>query len=271
MKRRSCLSRSVACALDALVLALARLPRPMATWLIRLYLRIYPAVRLDEAADSDIKAYANVNAFFTRALRPGARSLDETADGLYAPADGRISQFGSIEQGQLLQAKGLSYSVAGLCTEAIEPPSAGSFITIYLAPHDYHRVHCPANATLIQAARIGGRTLPVNEEYVCAMPELYCTNRRVVCEFSGERGRVLLVMVGARNVAAISTSWDWPRGQALCRPTPSLSFAAMAEIGRFNLGSTVIVLTDYELEWSAQCRLDAPLRLGQALTVAKSG
>lgn len=253
-----------------LIKVLIRLPRPMATWLIRLYLRIYP-VRLHEAANPDIRSYANFNDFFTRPLATGLRLLNESPGGIYSPADGKVSQFGAVHDGQIVQVKGVKFSCENLCTPAVAPMQEGFFLTLYLAPADYHRVHAPADLELVRAVRTGGGALPVAQEYVEKIPGLYCANRRVVFEFSSQFGRVILVMVGARNVAAISTAWDWPSSERIFNPSAPIHFKAGEEIGRFNLGSTVVVLFEFPLSWTDGVHPGHSVQLTQTLAQARSG
>lgn len=204
-------------------------------------------VDLDEAAQPRLSAYPSFNAFFTRALRPEARRIAGGEDTLVSPADGQLTQVGVIEQGRLIQAKGFDYSLAELLGEsqpAIAAFDGGISATIYLAPHDYHRVHVPAAGRLLAMRYIAGRRYSVNTATAHWIDALYCRNERLVCWLESTQGRYAVVLVGALNVSSISTvltgeirsgtDQHWPR-------LPAREFARGAELARFNLGSTVVL------------------------------
>jgi len=219
--------------------------------LINGFCRLYP-VRLEEAAEPDTSRYPSFNAFFTRALRDGARPPDADPLGILCPADGRVQQAGRIDRGQLLQAKGLYYGVDELLADPRALPAfdGGQFLSIYLAPQDYHRVHTPLTGRVRSMHYAPGERWAVNERTAGAVPRLFTVNERICCHFEGEYGTFCLVLVGALNVASISTVWA---GDVLpLRPRTSrrwqygersrIKLARGAEMGRFNLGSTVILL-----------------------------
>ncbi len=231
-------------------------------------------VDLDEAEQSDPRAYPSFNAFFTRALKPGARVPDADPASLLMPADGRISQLGRIEAGRIFQAKGQSFTAAELLgDEAMAAPYAdGSFATIYLSPRDYHRVHMPWRGRLLETLQVPGRLFTVAPWGVRAIPRLFARNERLVCHFETDFGPMCLVMVGAMLVSGVETVWggeeippyasrprrrDW-RGQGI-------QLERFAEMARFNYGSTVIVLLPGGTEIAAGLAAEAPVRLGQRL------
>ena len=167
-------------------------------------------VNMSEALVEDLTAYEHFNAFFTRALKPGARPLDETPGAILCPADGAVSQLGPIEHGRIFQAKGHSFSALELLggDPALAAPfMGGEFATIYLSPKDYHRVHMPLAGTLREMVYVPGRLFSVNQTTAENVPELFARNERVVCLFDTERGPMAVVLVGAMIVASIETVW----------------------------------------------------------------
>jgi len=239
--------------------------------------RIVKAYRVDfaEAMTTDLRAYPHFNAFFTRALKAGARPQADAADAVLCPADGKISQAGAIESGRVFQAKGQSYSVAELLADAdaATPYAQGSFVTVYLSPRDYHRVHMPIAGELVETVHVPGRLFSVAPFAVAAIPRLFARNERLVCHFRGERGPFAVVLVGAMLVSGIETVWgdvevppyasritrrDW-RGQGI-------HLARGAEMGRFNMGSTAIVLLPAGVAMlDPALAAESPVRVGQAI------
>jgi phosphatidylserine decarboxylase len=223
---------------------------PWKNWLIGAIVRNY-RVDMAEAVQPDARAYPHFNAFFTRELRPGARRADADPAALLCPADGRISQAGAIVDGRIFQAKGRDYSAAELLGDeaAAAPYRDGSFATVYLSPRDYHRVHMPLKGTLRETVHVPGRIFSVAPLAVEAIPRLFARNERLVCHFEGEHGPFALVMVGAILVSSVATVWDGlvipPYAPAIRRKSfegRHIALERFAEMGRFNMGSTVIVL-----------------------------
>lgn len=244
--------------------------RPWKDFLIGHVVRAY-GVDMAEAEPSDPRAYPSFNAFFTRALRAGARAPAGDADTLACPADGRISQLGRIEDGQILQAKGHRYSVAALLADrgAADTYRDGSFATIYLSPRDYHRVHMPLAGELVRTVHVPGRLFSVAPGPVAEIPGLFARNERLVCHFLGERGPFAVVMVGAMLVSGITTVWGGtvvpPYGRSVaCHDWSGHQLARGAEMARFEMGSTVIVLTP-GARLDDTLRAGAPVRAGQRL------
>ena len=207
-------------------------------------------VDMSEAAEPDITRYTSFNDFFTRALRAGARPL---ADADYVcPVDGAISQFGAIERDQIFQAKGHHYStcalLAGDAALAAEFEH-GQFATIYLSPKDYHRIHMPCAGRLLRMVYVPGDLFSVNPTTVRGVPGLFARNERVVCVFDTARGPFVLVLVGATIVGSMATVWHGvvtpPRPGEIKRwdyADKPVELAKGAEMGRFLLGSTVVLL-----------------------------
>lgn len=247
--------------------------KPWKNLLIRQITRRFK-VNLEEAAEPNIDAYAHFNAFFTRALKPGARPLDADPSTLLCPADGHISQSGPIKSGRIFQAKGQDFTAAELLgDEATALPYAeGQFITVYLSPRDYHRVHMPLDGVLISTAHVPGRIFSVAPKAVESIPRLFARNERLVCHFQGEHGPFAMVLVGALLVSSVSTVWADleipPYASKIRRKSygdREIRLKRGDEMGRFNMGSTVILLLP--AEGSA---LDAGLRAEQAVRVGQT-
>jgi phosphatidylserine decarboxylase len=242
---------------------------------MRSVVRLY-GVDLDEAADPDFAHYDCFNAFFTRALKDGARPLDANPLGIVSPADGRVSQAGEIRDGQLLQAKGHHYSalelLAGNKVEAARY-DGGSFATIYLSPKDYHRVHMPLTGTLLSMEFVPGDLYSVSDGTTQLIPRLFARNERVICHFQGEHGPFAVILVGAIFVGSMETVWHGevraPRHEVSCWRYPQAQAVTLQqgdELGRFNMGSTVILLLPPELaSWQAEVQPGRGLRMGELL------
>ncbi|MDE2279712.1 MAG: phosphatidylserine decarboxylase [Xanthomonadaceae bacterium] len=247
---------------------------PWKNWLIATIVRNY-AVDMAEAAQPDPLAYPHFNAFFTRKLKPGARQADADPAALLSPADGRISQAGPIVDGRIFQAKGQDYSAAELLGDeaSAAPYRNGRFVTVYLSPRDYHRVHMPLKGTLKETVHVPGRIFSVAPFAVEAIPRLFARNERLVCHFEGEQGPFAVVMVGAILVSSVATVWDGlvipPYAPAIRRKSfagQGITLDRFAEMARFNMGSTVIVLLPEgmaELDaWAPQQAVKVGQRLG---------
>ena len=233
-------------------------------------------VNLDEAAQSDPTAYPTFNAFFTRALKPGARTPDPDPRALLMPADGRISQLGPIEaDGRIFQAKGQSFTAAELLSdaEAARVFAGGSFATVYLSPRDYHRVHMPWTGILRETVHVPGRLFSVGPDAVRNVPRLFARNERLVCHFDTDFGPMASVMVGALLVSGVETVWSGEEipayGDDITRKDwrgRNIVLERFAEMARFNYGSTVIVLLPPGAATLApELGAESPVRLGQAL------
>lgn len=208
-------------------------------------------VNMDEAQQPDPFAYPSFNAFFTRALKPGVRTADADAGALLMPSDGRISQAGRIQAGRIFQAKGRDYSAAELLGDetAAAPFADGSFLNVYLAPRDYHRVHMPWRGTLRETLHVPGRLFSVSPATAAGVPRLFARNERLVCHFDCDFGPMAVVMVGAMLVSGVETVWNGVNIPKYARKPLHRDFRGknivlerFAEMARFNYGSTVIVL-----------------------------
>jgi phosphatidylserine decarboxylase len=216
------------------------------------------------------------NAFFTRALRPGARPVDSADEALSSPADGAVSQIGAIEDGGIFQAKGHWFSTAELLADAADARlfEDGAFATIYLSPRDYHRVHMPLAGCLRRLRYVPGRLFSVNRVTAESVPGLFARNERLVCLFDTAHGPMALVLVGAMVVAGIETVWTGavtPAGRQVLTVDLALDAAARsldkgAEMGRFQLGSTVVLLLPRGVaRWDEALVAGSPLRMGERM------
>jgi phosphatidylserine decarboxylase len=237
--------------LSSLARALAYSHHPrLSRWLIDTVTRRF-GVDLEEAADADPRSYPTFNSFFTRALKPGARTPDPDPATLLMPADGRISQCGPIRAGEIFQAKGRSFTAAELLAseDDARPYADGLFATVYLSPRDYHRVHMPWTGRLLRTVHVPGRLFSVGPNAVRLVPRLFARNERLVCHFETDFGPMAVVMVGALLVSGVETVWsgiEIPQygDRVAVKPYDGAGIVLerFAEMARFNYGSTVIVL-----------------------------
>jgi phosphatidylserine decarboxylase len=247
---------------------------PARNALIRAFLRGFRP-DLSDAQVRDPFAFPTFNDFFTRALEDGARPLAGDALTLVSPVDGTLSQAGAIDGNRLLQAKGHHYTIeallAGAAAQWAPAFAGGTFATIYLAPYNYHRIHMPADGRLREAWYVPGRLFSVNAVTAAQVPGLFARNERIVLVFDGTAGPFVLVFVGALNVGSMSTVWHGDvapmRPRRITRlPLPSDgALARGAEVGRFNMGSTVILLFP-----PAHARLDTALAPGLTLRMGEA-
>ena len=261
-------------ALTALAGTIARAQAGAATTaLIRWFVGRY-GVNMAEAANPDPAAYASFNDFFTRALKPGARPL-AGAD-LLCPVDGAISQFGAIDGERIFQAKGHDYTATALVggdAALAAQFHGGHFATLYLSPKDYHRIHMPCAGRLRRMIHVPGALFSVNPTTARGVPGLFARNERVVCVFDGEHGPWVLVLVGATIVGSMATVWHGvvnpPRPGTLRDwryDDREITLARGAEMGRFLLGSTVVLLFPKgPLAFNPGWAPGAPIRLGEVM------
>lgn len=261
--------------------AIARITHRFARWesprvqpLLRWFIRHY---RLDmsEAAEPDPSRYPSLNALFTRALREDRRPLEGDERSLVSPADSRVSAFGVIEQGQIFQAKGHDYTVTELLggfSDLARPFANGSFLTVYLAPRDYHRLHMPMSGQLTTMVHVPGRLFSVAPRIVAHTPRLYARNERVVAFFDTAIGPVAMALIGAINVGSIETVWAGevtpPSGGVTSRTDyqdRDIRLERGAEMGRFNLGgsSVVLLLPERPVDFRQEVVPEAFLRIRQ--------
>ncbi|ADJ29715.1 archaetidylserine decarboxylase [Nitrosococcus watsonii] len=243
---------------------------------IRLFARIF-GVNLKEAESSSPKDYPHFNAFFTRALSKGARPMADSADAVVSPADGCISQLGSLTDDRLLQAKGWSYNLVELLggsESRAAPFRGGQFATLYLSPKDYHRIHMPLSGHLREMTYLPGRLFSVSPKTVNGIHNLFARNERVVNIFDTEAGPLAMVLVGAIFVGSIETVWagqitppyrHQPYHQ-LYEGDKGISLTKGQEMGRFNMGSTVILIFPPDtIHWQSELQAEMPVLMGQPL------
>ncbi|MDR9432395.1 MAG: archaetidylserine decarboxylase [Spiribacter sp.] len=249
--------------------------RPWKNLLIRAFTRAY-TVNLNEAASPERSNFESFNAFFTRALAPGAREIATGTHSIVSPVDGEISEFGSIKAGRVIQAKGQDYTTIDLLggdPRIAQRFANGAFATLYLSPSDYHRVHMPIAGELEQMLHIPGRLFGVSKPLVAHVPRLFARNERVVSLFETAAGPLAVILVGAIGVGSIETVWAGeitpPRGRRIrtwSYPQDPPDFAIGEEMGRFNLGSTVILLWGPEtIYWNNNLAVGQPIRMGSAI------
>jgi phosphatidylserine decarboxylase len=240
-------------------------------WFVKRY-----QVDMALAAEENPLAYASFNDFFTRALKPNIRPIAREPNAIVCPADGAISQLGKIVNGSIFQAKGQDFTTEELLggdSELAEAFADGDFATIYLSPKDYHRVHMPYAGKLIKMISIPGELFSVNTVTANHVPRLFARNERVVGVFDTDLGPMAIVLVGAMIVAGIETVWDGqlaPMGsreiETSLYPYQNISLEKGAEMGRFKLGSTAIILfAKNKIKWEPQFIAGSGTRVGVKL------
>jgi phosphatidylserine decarboxylase len=259
--------------LSRLILAATRVRAAwFKNWTIRGFLKLY-RVDMSEASESDPYRYGSFNEFFTRSLKAGARPIASDVRAIASPVDGCVSEAGAIDRDLLLQAKGRQYRLTELL--ASQPWAAqfegGSFATIYLAPFNYHRVHMPLRGELRETVYVPGRLFSVNAVTARHVPGLFARNERILTLFDSSAGPFALVLVGALNVGSMATVWAGDITPAARRvvtniAAPPTTLDKGAELGRFNMGSTVILLFGpNRAHWHSGVRAGNVVRLGRSL------
>jgi len=241
---------------------------------IRWFINTY-GVNVAEAAVTDLDAYPTFNDFFIRKLRAGARPIVDAPNAIASPVDANVSEFGTIEQGKLIQAKGHDYTLAELVADSTltQQFAGGSYCTLYLAPQHYHRVHIPITGQLKQMIYVPGRLFSVNQQSAQQVERLFARNERVICEFSTELGPMIVILVGACQVGNMCTSWHGQVAPNTNRQIQRWDYSGKnitlkrgEEIGYFTLGSTVIVLFPAnKMQWDKKLRTGKEIRLGEQL------
>ena len=257
---------------------MGKLTHSRVNWIKLTYMRLIIkrfGVNMDEAAQQDLNQFEHFNAFFTRALKADARPFVSGATQLACPVDGCVSQMGKIEDGRVFQAKGHDYALTTLLggdDDWSKQFEDGEFATLYLSPKDYHRIHMPCDGTLKEMRHIPGRLFSVNPATVRTVPGLFARNERVTCLFDTPNGPVAMILVGAIFVASIETVWHG----IITPPTRStmqtwrykddIKLAKGDEMGRFNMGSTVIVLFPKDkMKWAEGLMAERHVQMGELL------
>jgi phosphatidylserine decarboxylase len=268
-------------------LADAPIPRPLREPLLGAFARGVGA-NVQEA-ELPLSAYPTLNRFFTRKLRPGARVWPGEPTVVACPVDGATGQVGTVREGRLIQAKGRDYTVSELLDDAPEAKrfEGGAFVTLYLSPRDYHRIHTPCGGAISRARHIPGTLLPVNKAAVSHLPQLFARNERLLCYIDGALGRVAMVAVGAYNVGRISAAWDpvWnapPGADSWVTNRPGLDAATRIydpphrlrqgdELMTFHMGSSVVMLFEPgRVKLRPDLQPDQSVRAGEVLGVQKA-
>lgn len=258
---------------------LGKLAKSECVWLknllISAFIRHYK-IDMELALETDPHKYANFNSIFTRALRADARPIAPDEQAIISPVDACISQFGAINKGQLIQAKGVTFDLQALLSTQLKKYADqlldGNFITLYLSPSDYHRIHMPIDGKLLAMAHIPGKLFSVNSCAVDNIPQLFARNERVAAIFATKAGPIAVVMVGAMLVASIKVRWE----KAVIAPAKTvkvwdyseqdIKFARGDEIGHFEFGSTVIVvLPKNSIDWAKELQINSKVKMGQGL------
>lgn len=263
----------------AISLLTYRITRIRTVWfknsIIKLFIRHF-RVDMSLAAESEPTAYKDFNSFFTRALREGVRPLATENNAVLCPVDGQVSQLGKIEDDQIFQAKKHHYSLTALLGGSATLANNfidGSFCTIYLSPRDYHRIHMPVTGNLREMTYVPGKLFSVNQLTVAMVPGLFARNERVINIFDTDFGPVAMIMVGAINVGSMETSWHGcvtpPYGTEIATwryDKQTVELKAGDEMGRFNMGSTVILLFAKDVvHWQESMSADDMVQMGQLI------
>ena len=252
--------------------------RPLKNFLINAFIRSFD-VDLSDAEHPSSSGYPDFNSFFTRALRPGVRPLTPLPQALACPVDGFVSQAGELDRDRIIQAKGHDFSLVRLLggdAQRAAPFSNGRFATLYLSPRDYHRIHMPVTGRLLETIYIPGRLFSVAPHTTRAIPGLFARNERLVCVFETATGPMAVVLVGAIFVSCMETVWEGVVNPGLAtrmrhrrHDLPGATPVVLdkgAELGRFNMGSTVILLFGPgRVRWADDLQPGAPVQTGQLL------
>lgn len=236
-------------------------------------------VDLGEARQENYSAYQSFNHFFTRELKESVRPIHRDDQVVVSPADGAISRIGTIDGNRIVQAKNRLFNLVDLLggdPELAALFEGGNFVTIYLSPRDYHRLHMPCSGTLTEMRHIPGRLFSVNSATTDFVPDLFSKNERVIATFVTPLGKMALVLVGAIFVSSIETVWHGvvtpPTSTAIRTWNYEDSPFALTqgqEMGRFNMGSTIIVLFESgRMAWSPQLEAETPVKMGQPIGTA---
>ena len=246
--------------------------QPIMNWFIKKY-----GVNTKEA-ELPIQEYRSINLFFTRALKNGVRVVNQSPGSVVSPVDSRISQYGEIQNGKMIQAKGIDYSLESLlkCSEYESHFIGGSYITLYLSPPDYHRIHTPYEGEIMGFSYTPGKLFPVHEIAVNGISELFCRNERLTTYIQTDFGIIAVVKVGATNVGRIRVVYDdivtnrWFRSERLHIYEKKMPISRGAELARFDLGSTVILLFERDkIEFLPELKEGMRIRFGEALGLMK--
>ena len=253
---------------------ITRTHHPLTHYLIKLYIKMFK-INISECEEENIEKYNTFCDFFTRKLKKGVHVIDKNNKSVVSSCDGRILQFGKIEDKSILQVKGIKTSIQSLLCNDKELSSIyskGSFLTIYLSPKDYHRVHSPANGKLMKTLHVPGRLFSVADHAVECIKDLYAKNERLVCHFKDDSINFSVIFVGAINVSSIETQWKGEVSPPMPNKLISTKYGNKNivinkgdEVGMFKSGSTVVLLFTENVKLSDKIKVNQAIRVGQKI------
>ena len=253
---------------------ITRTHHPLTHYLIKLYIKMFK-INISECEEENIEKYNTFCDFFTRKLKKGIHVIDKNTKSVVSSCDGRILQFGKIEDKSILQVKGIKTSIQSLLCNDKELSSIyskGSFLTIYLSPKDYHRVHSPANGKLMKTLHVPGRLFSVADHAVECIKDLYAKNERLVCHFKDDSINFSVIFVGAINVSSIETQWKGEVSPPMPKKLISTKYGNKNivinkgdEVGMFKSGSTVVLLFTENVKLSDKIKVNQAIRVGQKI------
>ena len=253
---------------------ITRTHHPLTHYLIKLYIKMFK-ININECEEENIEKYNTFCDFFTRKLKKGIHVVDKNNKSVVSSCDGRILQFGKIEDKSILQVKGIKTSIQSLLCNDKELSSIyskGSFLTIYLSPKDYHRVHSPANGKLMKTLHVPGRLFSVADHAVECIKDLYAKNERLVCHFKDDSINFSVIFVGAINVSSIETQWKGEVSPPMPKKLISTKYGNKNivinkgdEVGMFKSGSTVVLLFTENVKLSDKIKVNQEIRVGQKI------
>ena len=253
---------------------ITRTHHPLTHYLIKLYIKMFK-INISECEEENIEKYNTFCDFFTRKLKKGIHVIDKSNKSVVSSCDGRILQFGQIEDKSILQVKGIKTSIQSLLCNDKELSSIyskGSFLTIYLSPKDYHRVHSPANGKLMKTLHVPGRLFSVADHAVECIKDLYAKNERLVCHFKDDSINFSVIFVGAINVSSIETQWKGEVSPPMPKKLISTKYGNKNivinkgdEVGMFKSGSTVVLLFTENVKLSDKIKVNQAIRVGQKI------
>jgi len=253
---------------------ITRTHHPLTHNLIKLYIKMFK-INISECEEENIEKYNTFCDFFTRKLKKGVHVVDKNNKSVVSSCDGRILQFGKIEDKSILQVKGIRTSIQSLLCNDKELSSIyskGSFLTIYLSPKDYHRVHSPANGKLMKTLHVPGRLFSVADHAVECIKDLYAKNERLVCHFKNDSINFSVIFVGAINVSSIETQWKGEVSPPMPKKLISTKYGNKNivinkgdQVGMFKSGSTVVLLFTENVKLSDKIKVNQAIRVGQKI------
>ena len=261
-----------------LTYVITRTRNPLVPFLIRFYVKLFK-VNLNECIETSPDKYETFCDFFTRKLKPGIHKIDSSENSVVSTCDGSVTELGKIKDNSILQVKGKKIhldDLLGYNKQLKNEFDNGSFLTIYLSPKDYHRVHMPCYGKLLKTIHVPGRLFSVAKHAVNKIKNLYARNERLICKFKNEATSFSVIFVAAINVSSIEVSWKGEASPPYPKKTISSNYSKKKitydkgeEFGMFKSGSTVIILFDDTVEISKEIRKGQKIRVGQKIGLLK--